>query len=160
MKEKIDKGCFFIVMLTRLKSALRARPRCARMESRSGLTSSTPMVRTYTLDRPQMPPGPTTSPSHSIIKYRFIPTLKSHRFYKRFLPNTDYDPKLLAFDKYIFIICFLSLPEIFLVFKFLVSLSLKILAKIFQFLSGESFKFRHDTVSLNIITFTGIYIFV
>ena len=35
---------------TRLKSALRARPRCAQMESRSGLTSSTPMVRTHTLD--------------------------------------------------------------------------------------------------------------
>ena len=32
------------------KSALRARPRCARMDSTSGLTSSTPMVRTHTLD--------------------------------------------------------------------------------------------------------------
>ena len=38
------------IMHTRLKSALRARPRCARMDSTSGLTSSTPMVRTHTLD--------------------------------------------------------------------------------------------------------------
>ena len=38
------------IITTRLKSALRARPRCARMESHWGLTIGTPMVRTHTLD--------------------------------------------------------------------------------------------------------------
>ena len=43
---------------TRLKSTLRARPRCARMESSSGMTSSTPMVRTHTLDPTPDAPRP------------------------------------------------------------------------------------------------------
>ena len=38
------------IKFTRLKSVLRARPRCARIESSSGLTFSTPMVRTHALD--------------------------------------------------------------------------------------------------------------
>ena len=60
--DKYEQTVWYIIFVfsfptfTRLKSALRARPRCARMESHSGLTSSTPMVRTHTLDL--TPDGP------------------------------------------------------------------------------------------------------
>ena len=57
------ENCTTNINDTRLKSALRARPRCARMESRSGLTSSTPMVRTHTLDPTPDAPRSYNTPS-------------------------------------------------------------------------------------------------
>ena len=66
MEETNRKGhvsSLFYLIVTGLNSALRAR-----LESSSGLTSSTPMVRTHTLDpTPDAPRSYNPPPSHPII---------------------------------------------------------------------------------------------
>ena len=56
--QKVSKIAILNLISTRLKSALRARPRWARMEFTSRLTSSTPMVRTHTLNPTSDAPRP------------------------------------------------------------------------------------------------------
>ena len=79
---------FLLLRNTRLKSALRARPRCARMESSSGLTSSNPMVRTHTLD-----PTPDAPRSYNPAAIRLlIKDLKKLRYLEypiKFLDHVD-----------------------------------------------------------------------